>query len=219
MIRTIATNRSSKRNDTKKKKVNENDLAWIDPTLIRFQHSRIRPIFSSCGRTIEETLNEIRSGKIKPCDIPPIQVLINPSQGNWYFTLNNRRLYVFKKCLDEGLLKDTENKIPVRIRNPKSSFELSRYTVDNCSLCANIIETTKHRQSKSDQRQPPKSSSKQSRKTNIINDAHPSSYIRCEDPSGVSDKKETSGYESEDSSSESADGTHPSWNRFDAFQV
>ena len=50
------------------------DMIWVDPIHIRFQHSKIRPVFSSCGRTLLETLNSIRNHEIKPTDLPPIQV-------------------------------------------------------------------------------------------------------------------------------------------------
>jgi hypothetical protein len=54
---------------------NDDDtMIWVDPEWIRFQHSRIRPVFSSCGRTLVETLNSIRVGHITPFDLPPIQV-------------------------------------------------------------------------------------------------------------------------------------------------
>ncbi len=46
----------------------------IDPERIRFQHSRLRPYFSGCGRGVVETLNEIRHGTLDPADLPPIQV-------------------------------------------------------------------------------------------------------------------------------------------------
>lgn len=51
------------------------DMIWVDPMYIRFQHSKIRPVFSSCGHTLLATLNSIRNHEIKPTDLPPIQVL------------------------------------------------------------------------------------------------------------------------------------------------
>jgi hypothetical protein len=53
---------------------NSNNMIWVDPAYIRFQHSRIRPVFSSCGRTLMETLTSIRDHEISPLDLPPIQV-------------------------------------------------------------------------------------------------------------------------------------------------
>lgn len=114
----------------------------VDPARVRFQHSRIRPIFSGCGRSVEGTLEEIRKGKVKPSDLPPIQVIVGPddvtsSDGPWYFSLNNRRLWVLKRCREEGLLPN--NQIFVRVRKPKSEQEALRYSIENCALEAKII--------------------------------------------------------------------------------
>ncbi len=117
------------------------DGVMVDPVRVRFQHARIRPFFSGCGRRVEETLQEIREGKMKPSDLPPIQVLIGPIEEKtglqWYFSLNNRRLWVLKRCREEGLLPN--NQIYVRVRKPKSEQEARRYTVENCALDAKII--------------------------------------------------------------------------------
>lgn len=128
----------------KEKAEHESLIHWIDPSRIRFQHSKIRPVFSGCGRRLEDTLNQIREGKLRPQDLPPIQVLAGQGTGeqdtesSWYFSLNNRRLWVLKRCREEGLLDD--NKIPVRIREAKSKAELERYTLQNCSLEAKIMK-------------------------------------------------------------------------------
>ena len=50
------------------------NLIHVNPSRIRFQHSRIRPYFSGCGRSVVETLEEIRRGELSPADLPPIQV-------------------------------------------------------------------------------------------------------------------------------------------------
>jgi hypothetical protein len=47
---------------------------WVDPARVRFQHSRIRPYFSGCGRSVMETLEQIREKGMSPSDLPPIQV-------------------------------------------------------------------------------------------------------------------------------------------------
>jgi hypothetical protein len=67
------------------------------------------------------------------------QVIVGPEteDGPWYFSLNNRRLWVFKRCSDEGLLHD--NLIPVRVRKPKSAAEMERYTLTNCAVEAKIV--------------------------------------------------------------------------------
>ena len=115
----------------------------VDPARIRFQHSRIRPVFSGCGRSVTQTLESIRQGELSPSDLPPIQVLVgpvddkHPDDGPWYFSLNNRRLWVLKRCREEGLLEN--NKIYVRVRQPKSEAETARYSVENCALEAKIM--------------------------------------------------------------------------------
>jgi len=119
------------------------DGMMVDPARVRFQHARIRPLFSGCGRGVEDTLEEIRQGKLRPSDLPPIQVLLGPIEAKtgqpWYFSLNNRRLYVLKRCREEGLLEPQNNQIYVRVRKPKSEQEACRYTVENCALEAKIM--------------------------------------------------------------------------------
>jgi hypothetical protein len=56
----------------------------------------------------------------------------------WYFSLNNRRLWVLKRCKEEGLL----NQIRVRVRAPKSKAEAERYCVANCALEAKVMRET-----------------------------------------------------------------------------
>ncbi|CAN0553079.1 unnamed protein product [Laminaria digitata] len=74
----------------------------VDPRRVRYAHSKIRPVFSGCGRTIEQTLGEIRGGKIRASDLPMITVLFGPTDPTTtdgqtcFFSLNNRRLYVLK---------------------------------------------------------------------------------------------------------------------------
>lgn len=122
------------------------DGLYVDPARIRFQHSRIRPFFSGCGRSVEGTLEEIRNGTTPLSALPPIQVLVGGGHGNndnvdepWYFSLNNRRLWVLKRLREEGLLEDCHNKVWVRVRTPKSRQERDRYTVTNCALEAKIV--------------------------------------------------------------------------------
>ena len=70
----------------------------------------------------------------------------------WYFSLNNRRLWVLKRCREEGLLLGTDkNKIQVRVRQYKSVTERNRYTLENCVLEATFLKestltTTTHNQ-------------------------------------------------------------------------
>lgn len=54
-------------------KKNSGDVL-LDPREIRFTHSRIRPFFS-CGRRVEQTLEDLRAGEIKVADLPRITVI------------------------------------------------------------------------------------------------------------------------------------------------
>ena len=71
------------------------------------------------------------------------QVLIGPvdeTDGKrWYFSLNNRRLWVLKRCREEGLLQTNDNQIQVRVRTPKSTAEMQRYTLANCVVEAKVV--------------------------------------------------------------------------------
>ena len=76
--------KKQKQKNKKKSSSSNNDstsgeLIDVDPSRIRFQHSRIRPHFSGCGRSVISTLEAIRNGDITISEIPPIQVsqLIN----------------------------------------------------------------------------------------------------------------------------------------------
>jgi hypothetical protein len=77
------------------------------------------------------------------------QVLVgsdeNDGLGPWYFSLNNRRLWVLKQCHREGLLDNERysNLIAVRIRALKGGGEAQRYTVDSCSLEAKFTREGK----------------------------------------------------------------------------
>ena len=69
-------------------------LTLVDPLPIYFTFSRIRPQFS-CGRFVKDTLEELLAGNISPADLPSIAVL---TDGENLFSLNNRRLFVYKHC-------------------------------------------------------------------------------------------------------------------------
>lgn len=129
----------------------------IDPDRVRFQHSRIRPCFSGCGRGVCETLEQIRNKEMSPNDLPHIQVLLGPDEmdgkGPWYFGLNNRRLWVLKKCKEEGLLEDYNGLIMARVRPMKSHQEEERYTLKNCSLQAKFMYDPKYKKKKLEEAQ------------------------------------------------------------------
>ena len=105
----------------------------VDPSSIYFTFSRIRPFFS-CGRKIEDTINDIVAKRISAASLPPIQVLID-SHGN-LFSLNNRRLFVFKTLQEKGLLDTVE----VRLKPVPTTKRMDgKYTPDKCSKTARLM--------------------------------------------------------------------------------
>ena len=127
---------------------NSYGMIMVDPARCRFQHSKIRPYFSGCGRSVHDTLEDIKEGITKVSDLPPIQVLIGDESmddelGQWYFSLNNRRLWVLKRLREEGHLEKYGNKVAVRVRRPKSQQEKERYTLENCALEAKLMPEKK----------------------------------------------------------------------------
>jgi hypothetical protein len=103
----------------------------IDPAVIYFTFSRIRPTFS-CGRTIEQTLADLRSNVLKPHQLPQITLL---SDGVHYYSQNNRRLYCFKQLREEGSI----TKITARVKMiPNTKRMDNKYTPSACSLTATL---------------------------------------------------------------------------------
>lgn len=106
-------------------------LTEIDPDIIYFTHSRIRNRFTGCNKLIDENIEEIKTNKISPNDLPYITVYYDHKSGS-YFSQNNRRLYVFKYCKKNNL--GSINTINVLIK----PIGTKRYTAENCSLNAKI---------------------------------------------------------------------------------
>jgi hypothetical protein len=104
----------------------------INPRIIYFTFSRIRPMFS-CGRTIDETLQALISGKQSVEDLPRISLLFD---GANYYSLNNRRLYVFKALQDAGVVST----IPARLKAvPNTKRMREKYSPAKCSLEARLM--------------------------------------------------------------------------------
>ena len=61
-------------------------------------------------------------------------------EGPWYFSLNNRRLWVLKRCREEGLL--VNNLVKCRVRAPKSNAEALRYSLENCAVEAKVMKAS-----------------------------------------------------------------------------
>ena len=103
----------------------------------RFTHARIRPFFTGCGKAITATLNDIIEGRLSVEDLPMITVLEN---NGFYFSLNNRRLYVLKALREGGYLESKNNLVKVRLKVPLQR-EIERYNVERCCLQAKIMTT------------------------------------------------------------------------------
>ena len=108
------------------------DEIEIDPDIVYFTFSRVRPFFS-CGRPVQATLDALLKGEINTADLPQISLLFD---GRDYFSLNNRRLFVFKTLKQAGKLQTVRARVkPV----PQTKRMKTKYTVDKCSLTAKLI--------------------------------------------------------------------------------
>ena len=113
------------------------DTITIPVDSIYFTHSKIYPNFSGCGKKIVDTIEEITSGKIKASDLPIITVHPCSSNPEAFFSLNNRRLYVFKELMKMGELKEIE----VRLKPlPAGKRNQDRYTEEKCSKNCRIMK-------------------------------------------------------------------------------
>lgn len=110
---------------------------FIDPQGVFFTFSRVRPKFS-CGRKVVETLDDIRCGRVLIEKLPRITLLFD---GQNYFSLNNRRLFVYKQLREEGFLRS----VPVRIKGVPSTKRMQlKYTPEKCSLTARLMPEGEH---------------------------------------------------------------------------
>lgn len=104
----------------------------LDPAVVYFTFSRIRPCFS-CGRTIESTLQQFLRHELTPRDLPLLAVF---TDGAHYYSQNNRRLYLYKQLRACGELAT----VPVRLRPlPSTKRMASKYTPEKCALEATLM--------------------------------------------------------------------------------
>lgn len=98
-------------------RMKNNNFVEIDPSIIYFTHSKIRIRFTGCCKLLEETLEEIKTGITAIESIPKIRVIYD---GTRYYSLNNRRLWVFKELNKIGLL----DLVKVELKRPESKSEI-----------------------------------------------------------------------------------------------
>ena len=99
-------------------------LTTLKPNQIYFTHSKIRQRFSGCGKMLQETLNELVMGVVNINDIPKIRVY---SDGNNYYSMNNRRLWVFKQLESLGHLETID--VIVERLPPNSRIRFNQYSM------------------------------------------------------------------------------------------
>lgn len=103
----------------------------LDPSRIYFTNSKIRERFAH-GKPIQETLDELIQGQITVDHIPKIRVIYD-AVNDRYFSLNNRRLWVFKQLHQMGRLSEVE----VELRTPTSRSE-ARFCANTLNLTAKV---------------------------------------------------------------------------------
>lgn len=97
----------------------------LNPSIIYFTHSKIRNRFSGCSKTIDETYNQIINGEISIDIIPKISVYYH---DNKYISLNNRRLYLYKKLYNEERLKTI--KVNIKQLPSNSRIKTNEYSLN-----------------------------------------------------------------------------------------
>lgn len=128
-----------------KKSAKSSSYFEINPSIIRFQHSKIKPVFSD-GKSIESSYNEVKSNIEVLENIPKILVKYD-NEGN-YYSFNNRRLFLYKRLYDDGLIKC----IQVRLEKLKDN-ETNRYTKENCSLNAKYMYCSKEKNEEKEEKE------------------------------------------------------------------
>lgn len=94
-------------------------LIFLKPDIIYFTHSKIRNRFTGCGKYLTETYDEIVKNPDLINKIPKIKVIYN-SETNEFYSMNNRRLWVFKKLYEDKKIKE----IPALVENIKSNSRI-----------------------------------------------------------------------------------------------
>jgi len=83
----------------------EGRVESVDPREVVFSHAKIYGTFS-CGRKVEDTLEQMRSAGLKAEALPRITLVEDHAAdgSRVLLSLNNRRLYVLKAARELGLL-------------------------------------------------------------------------------------------------------------------
>jgi len=130
------------KSSNKRQNSNNSDVITIPVDDIYFTHSKVYPSFSGCGKKIVDTIDEILDGKIAAKDLPMITVHPCSSNPEAFFSLNNRRLYVFKELMRLGRLKTIEARLKPL---PSGKRNADRYTEQKCSKSCKIMKERKEK--------------------------------------------------------------------------
>jgi hypothetical protein len=98
----------------------------MDPNAVRFSQRSISFYFAD-GRTIDDLAEGLRSGRIRPEDIPPLRLV---EKEGLFFTLDNRRLEAFRRAGVD---------IPWRLTTPEElAREAWKFTTTNQGVSVKV---------------------------------------------------------------------------------
>jgi hypothetical protein len=98
----------------------------VDPNEVRFSQHSISYRFRD-GGTIDDLAEGLRTGQIRPEDVPPLRLL---EKDGRYFTLDNRRLEAFRRA---------GAKIPWRMATPEEvAAESWKFTTTNGGVTVRV---------------------------------------------------------------------------------
>jgi hypothetical protein len=98
----------------------------LNPSVIYFTHSRIRQQFTGCGKMIMDSLQECLENPSQILKIPKIKVIYD-QEGNRFITMNNRRLFLFKRLQKEGKLDEIS--VYLEYLKPNSKMMFNTYSL------------------------------------------------------------------------------------------
>lgn len=101
----------------------------MKPSNIYFSQDSIRNTFDN-GQSIHSTLQACEQNPMAICQIPTIRVCMK--NGRWY-TLDNRRLWVFKKLEESGRITDVDVNIV-----SEDDLTAKKFTTTNCGVSVRI---------------------------------------------------------------------------------
>jgi hypothetical protein len=98
----------------------------LNPSNIYFTHSRIRQQFTGNGMMVMDSLEECIKNPTQIKSIPKIKVIYD-QKSDRYLSMNNRRLWLFKRLQQEGKLES----IPVYLEylKPNSKMWYNTYSL------------------------------------------------------------------------------------------